>query len=76
VSIAMKSVAVPAAINLAEEVKTRADEIERTIGEALEDVDAGRTVAMDAMIQWLGSLDTSSELPAPKSRNITRLHLA
>jgi predicted transcriptional regulator len=62
----MKSVAVTTAINLADEVKTRGDELEQAIGEALEDVDAGRTVDRDAMIQWLGSLDTSSELPAPK----------
>ena len=63
---AMKSVAVTTAINLADEVKTRGDELEQAIGEALEDVDAGRTVDRDAKIQWLGSLDTSSELPAPK----------
>ena len=63
---AMKSVAVTTAINLADQVKTRGDELEQAIGEALEDVDAGRTVDRDAKIQWLGSLDTSSELPAPK----------
>jgi len=62
----MKSVAVTTAINLADQVKTRGDELEQAIGEALEDVDAGRTVDRDAKIQWLGSLDTSSELPAPK----------
>ena len=63
---AMKSVAVTTAINLADQVKTRGDELEQAVGEALEDVDAGRTVDRDAKIQWLGSLDTSSELPAPK----------
>jgi len=66
VNTAMKSVAVTTAINLADQVKTRGDELEQAIGEALEDVDAGRTVDRDAKIQWLGSLDTSSELPAPK----------
>ncbi|WP_213768766.1 CopG family transcriptional regulator [Caballeronia sp. dw_19] len=67
-TIAMKSVDVQAAINLADEVKRRANELEReAIREGLEDVDAGRTVTMDAMDQWLDSLDTSSELPTPKA---------
>ncbi|CAN7491787.1 CopG family transcriptional regulator [Caballeronia sp. LjRoot31] len=67
-TIAMKSVDVQAAINLADEVKRRANELEReAIREGLGDVDAGRTVTMDAMDQWLDSLDTSSELPTPKA---------
>jgi predicted transcriptional regulator len=67
-TIAMKSVDVQAAINLADEVKRQPNELEReAIREGLEDVDAGRTVTMDAMDQWLDSLDTSSELPTPKA---------
>jgi predicted transcriptional regulator len=64
VTVAMKSVAVQAAISLADEVKARANELEReAIREGLEEVDAGRVVTMDAMEQWLESLDTSTELP-------------
>ncbi|CAN7526614.1 hypothetical protein LJR034_003587 [Caballeronia sp. LjRoot34] len=67
-TIAMKSVDVQAAINLADEVKRRANELEgEAIREGLEDGDAGRTVTTDAMDQWLDSLDTSSELPTPKA---------
>jgi predicted transcriptional regulator len=39
----------------------------RAIREGLEDVDAGRTVSMDTMDQWLDSLDTPSEWPVPKA---------
>jgi predicted transcriptional regulator len=68
VTIAMKSVAVQAAVDLAFEVKAQAAELVReAIREGLEDVDAGRTVTMDAMDQWLDSLDASSELPSPKT---------
>jgi predicted transcriptional regulator len=39
----------------------------KAIREGLDDVDGGRTVSMDAMDQWLDSLDTSSEQPVPKA---------
>jgi predicted transcriptional regulator len=39
----------------------------KAIREGLDDVDGGRTVSMDAMDQWLASLDTSSEQPVPKA---------
>ncbi|MDB5837773.1 MAG: ribbon-helix-helix, copG family protein [Caballeronia sp.] len=39
----------------------------KAIREGLDDVDGGRTVSMDAMDEWLDSLDTSSERPAPQA---------
>ena len=39
----------------------------KAIREGLDDVDDGRTVSMDAMEQWLDSLDTTSERPVPKA---------
>ena len=39
----------------------------KAIREGLDDVDGGRTVSMDAMDQWLDSLDTLSERPVPKA---------
>ncbi|WP_231937184.1 CopG family ribbon-helix-helix protein [Caballeronia udeis] len=39
----------------------------KAIREGLDDVDGGRTVSMEAMDQWLDSLDTLSERPVPKA---------
>ena len=39
----------------------------KAIREGLDDVDAGHTVSMAAMDQWLDSLDTSNEQPVPKA---------
>jgi predicted transcriptional regulator len=68
----MKTLAVQVPVSLSDEMKAQATELERgnyreAIREGLEDVDAGHTVSMEAMDQWLDSLDTSSEQPAPKA---------